>query len=316
MKSLGLCSPVSEECPGSVLPKGRSCVCCWAQPGEAMEQTSSTKDILAWEWESLLGMDLPCPVGPWAQTLHTLTFPLSFWTESLLASALGVLLLWGGTGTCVKGTAQNSWRRDNSQLVPAQRWCPALPSSPRAGAEGLEPGSDSAFSAPNPPSSAELGSEETPPGCIVGVVFFNQERFTTLTTLKAEKFFGEKYSQSSSTKWVFSMEEQSLVWVFIAQKNSSCFGQNRNRAEPWACGGSFPTKEQILLAGGGVQGCSWEENSSGQCFGSGNSFPCYWTKSITFPALIYILHNTTSETWHPLNPHRKCEFRNFFLNLL
>lgn len=42
-----------EECPGCVFPKGRSCVCCWAQTGGVMGQSSSIRDI----W---LGNGNPC----------------------------------------------------------------------------------------------------------------------------------------------------------------------------------------------------------------------------------------------------------------
>lgn len=74
MRSLGLCSPVSEGrnvlvlsspwgSPGSVFSKGRSCVCCWAHAGGVLEQTSGIMDILAREWESLLKMGLLSPLG-------------------------------------------------------------------------------------------------------------------------------------------------------------------------------------------------------------------------------------------------------------
>lgn len=92
--------------------------------------------------------------------------------------------------------------------------------------------------------------------------------------MKSKKFWAKKNSQSSTTEWVFSMEEHKFSpTIYCSAKQQLLWSEgNRNRAEPWPCGGSFPTKEQTLLAEGGVQGCSQKENSSGQCFGSGNSF--------------------------------------------
>lgn len=120
-----------------------------------------------------------------------LTFPWSFWTEPLLASGLRVLQVWGRTGMCMKGIAQNSWHRNNSLLVPAQSLMSNLqpmPSSPRPGAEGLEPGQTLPFLPQlrclSKVRGGPWGNSTWLPvntSWIVVVDFFNQERFTTLT---------------------------------------------------------------------------------------------------------------------------------------
>lgn len=147
MRSLGLCSPVSEEKNVLVVssPELSSSFRKPALPGEklslllgsgeGLDQASSILDILLGKGNPCFRWICPplgdllhcCVPGTEHRLLHTLT--------SLLASALS---LGGGTGVCPKGMAQEQFITCSTPRLDVRP--PALPSSPRAGAEGLEPG--------------------------------------------------------------------------------------------------------------------------------------------------------------------------------
>lgn len=196
-----------------------------------------------------------------------------------------------------------------------------LPAPPDQGLKGWNLGRLCLF-CPKWGAWAKLGevSEETPPGCqrtpagLWCLISLIKKVSPHWPNVESEKFWGgKKQGKAALQNGCFLWKGRSLVWVFIALKNSSCFGQKATEKGQSLGLVEILFPQRSKSSEGGVQGCSWRENSSGQCFGSGNRFPCYWAKSITLPALFCILHNTTSEMWHPLNPHKKCELRKFFL---
>lgn len=257
MRSLGLCSPVSEGrnvlvlsspwgSPGSVFSKGRSCVCCWAHTGGMMEQTSGITDILAREWESLLKMGLLSPLGclallyswHWPQTPAQTRPSPRHSGHSHCWPVLRVLLLRGGAGVWVRGIAQNSCHRNNSWAW----WAPASCQLPQAsrdpGAEGLEPGRILPFlpqilSAHLGGAWAKLGvvSEKTPPNCqgtragLWWLISLTKNISSHWPDVKSEKFWGKKIDKAALQNGCFPWQNRCLVWVFIALKSSSCFGQ-------------------------------------------------------------------------------------------
>lgn len=275
MRSLGLCSPVSEEknvlfCPH--LSRAAALGSCSqgraggaAGPRWGLEQTRAPW-ASCWEWElcckgsALSWASLPC--------VSLGTGSCSHWAPCWPVR---------GTGMSTKGIAQNSW--SSSCPVPAQSLVSNLQPCPAPPEQGLKGWNLARFCLFCPKCSslawAKLGwavskfhlAAESTAGlwCLVPLI---KNVLPQWPNVKSEKFWGEEIVKAALQNGCFPWKNRSL-WVFIALKNSSCFGQKATETEPWACGVHLPQRSKSKKAEGAVQGCSWEENSSGQCFGSG-----------------------------------------------
>lgn len=167
-----------------------------------------------------------------------LAFPLAFQTQPLLAWALRVLLVWGGAGICIRGIAQNSCHRNNSLMSSLQPPAQLPQASRDPGTKGLEPGQILPFLPQIFPAHlggawAKLGvvSEETPPGCqrtgagLWWWISLIKNILSHLTKCEIWEGWGKKIDKAALQNGCFPWQNRCSVWVFIALKSSSCFGQ-------------------------------------------------------------------------------------------
>lgn len=138
---------MSWFCPR--LELGSSCVCCWAQTGEVMEQTSSIMDILAWEWSGNGNGCFKWVCPPLWDLLHCCIPD----TEHKLLHSTDLPLIILNRATAGVRRDKSVHEGNSTEFLTQEQFitCSSSkldvqpPSSPRPGAEGLEPGQTLSF---------------------------------------------------------------------------------------------------------------------------------------------------------------------------